>query len=81
MIVRATYELRLAVFKVPSPDSELTSLPGSFPAKTEDLSHLLPIMPDWLKTMLINGSLLIVDQQEFYDLPSEISQHMEVITR
>lgn len=70
MIVRANYDLRAAVFKV-----------ANAPITPSDLSHLLPIMPDWLKTMLVNGSVLIIDKEDFESLPEEITPHLEVLSR
>ncbi len=81
MIVKASKALRCAVYKVPNSGLQITPLPGKAPEKVEDLSHLVPMFPEWLKEMLLAGSLLIVDPQEYQDLPSEISTHLEVITR
>jgi hypothetical protein len=79
MIIKATNALRQTVYKVPVV-SILTPLPGSHPEKVADLSHLIPMMPDWLNQILLDGNLIIVDRQEYYDLPYEIREHLEVLT-
>jgi len=81
MIVKASHALRSALYKVPESGIQLTPLPGKVPEKVEDLSHLVPLFPDWLKTMLFDGNLLIIDRLEYLDLPEEISTHLEVISR
>ena len=71
MIVKASHSLRSAIFKVPNAPI----------APNPDLSHLLPIMPDWLKQLLINGSVLVLDPEDYYCLPMEISEQLEVLNR
>lgn len=91
MIVKVSKALRIAIFKVPSlgtpisgtdsyrEDPAITPLPGAFPEKVEDLSHLLPLIPEWFKVMLYDGNFIILDKQEYLDLDPEISAHLEVI--
>ena len=80
MIIKASDALRKAVFKVPQDWPRFVSPPGAFPQAQEDLSHLLIIMPNWLKEMLHNGQYLVIDRQEWMDLPYEIKIHMEATT-
>lgn len=69
MIVKASTELRQAVFKI-----------QDLPLPVADLSHLLHKMPEWLRSMLMDGQVLIVDRQEYYDLPAEVTAHLEIVS-
>ena len=78
MIVKASDSLRRAVFR-PAEESRIVPLPGAVPQKT-DLMHLVPMMPDWLTAMLADGSTLIVDGDDWRELPFEVKSHMEVLS-
>lgn len=75
MIVKASDTLRLAVFMVPP------SEPQSFSQRFTELSQLNSMMPDWLKEALQINSVVIMQRQDFYDLDTEIRDHLEVMTR
>lgn len=79
MIVKATDALRRAVFQVPS-GSKLVTHPGAFPEKQPDTSSIIPLIPEWLSAMLVDGSVIIVDKQEYLDLLPEIKEHLEVLS-
>jgi hypothetical protein len=79
MILRASDALRRTVYKVPE-ESAIIPIPGSHPEKVVDLSNLIPIMPEWMNQLLLDGNLIIIDRQEYYDLPYEIREHLEVLT-
>lgn len=80
MIVRASHALRRTVLGVFPNDPKMIPIPG----KTEvrpDLPELLPLIPDWLRTMMEDGSVLVMDREEYNGLPVEIQAELEVYSR
>jgi len=49
------------------------------PIYKEDISHLKPLIPDWMLEALISGSVLLMDKEDYYALDSELRDHLEVM--
>jgi len=79
MILKASDALRRLIFQVKSSGPEMTIHPGAFPEKQPDMSNIPPI-PEWLRAMLLDGSVMVVDPQEYTDLPPEIKAYLEVLS-
>jgi hypothetical protein len=73
MIVRASDMLRRVAFQV---EDKIIPPPDKAP---QNLNHLLPLMPEWLKELLIIGNVLIISREDWYELSPEITTHMEVL--
>lgn len=80
MIVKANDALRRAVFQVPDSGPKLSIHPGAFPEKRPDLTDIIPLIPEWLNAMLVDGNVIVIDRQEYLDLAPEIKEHLEVLS-
>lgn len=54
-------------------------VPKSTSASFGESAELLSLIPDWLKEMLEDGSILFMPSEDFYELPFEVQQHLEVL--
>lgn len=81
MIVKASNALRRTVFAAAaSGGPKMIPIPGKAEVR-QDLPELIPLIPDWLRLMLIDGSVLVMDREEYYDLPVEVQAELEVYSR
>jgi hypothetical protein len=71
MILKAGAPLRSIIMRAGVPKSASASLGES--------AELLSLIPDWLKEMLEDGSVLFMPPEDYHDLPFEVQQHLEVL--
>jgi hypothetical protein len=45
------------------------------------LGSLAALIPDWLSDMLMTGTVLVMDVDDFYDLDEEVRKRMEILKR
>ena len=73
MILRLSHDLMFAM------------LEGNYPIHPmEDLSHLRPLIPQWLLDMAeeaAGSAIIIVSQEEYDEVPPEARREMEVMAR
>jgi len=74
MILKARDALRKALYRVP----QGTSLAA---APFEDLSLVMPLIPEWLKQALLDGRFIVCPYQDWLDLPVEVNEQLEVVHR
>lgn len=91
MIVRVEDKLANLVLGVEGPEpmadntaSEMAVWDGEklvrIPQKpSEDLSYLRASIPPWLEEMLLQGTMLCIDHQDWIELGPDVQQYIEVI--
>lgn len=82
MIIKVSHDLRVAILGIGQPPQEeypLVPIPGSPYKPTEDLSHLKPLVPEWLEQAAGEGSVIVIDRQDYDELPPELYDHVQVL--
>jgi len=65
MIIKITHELQQALRGIPTKD--------------EELSRLLPLLPDWLPGLAERGQVIIMERTDYEQIPAEAWAYFQVI--
>lgn len=79
MIIRVSTDLVRAILSAPNADPEVVPPSGAPYPMFKDLSHLKEMVPEWLGVAVCTGSVVVIDREDYEEIPFEVMEHVEVL--